>query len=123
MWTSYDNVYPNLITTLRFLKSSRISISLLSTSLKTRVPKISVSKLFLDKTKSIIVSSGRSNFAPFFVDNDEFKWNFKHKFSKMESSLLNTLRGQWVPWYQIMENKFEYLSDRGGHCGHLSEKF
>ena len=22
-----------------------------------------------------------------------------------------------------MENEFEYLSDRGGHCGHLAEKF
>ena len=22
-----------------------------------------------------------------------------------------------------MENEFEYLSDRGSHCGHLAEKF
>ena len=25
-------------------------------------------------------------------------------------------------WDQIMENVFEYLSDREGHCGHLAEK-
>ena len=31
------------------------------------------------------------------------------------------LRG--IPWDQIMENKFVYLSDRGGHGGHLAEKF
>ena len=28
-----------------------------------------------------------------------------------------------VPWDQIMENEFEYLSDRGGHGGNLAEKF
>ena len=28
-----------------------------------------------------------------------------------------------VPWVQIMENEFEYLADRGGHGGHLGEKF
>ena len=28
-----------------------------------------------------------------------------------------------VPWDQIMENEFEYLSDRGDHGGHLAEKF
>ena len=28
-----------------------------------------------------------------------------------------------VPWGQIMENEFEYLVDRGGHGGHLAEKF
>ena len=27
-----------------------------------------------------------------------------------------------VPWDQIMENKCEYLSDRGGHSGHLAKK-
>ena len=30
-------------------------------------------------------------------------------------------KGSGVPWDQIMENEFEYLSDRGGHVGH-SEK-
>ena len=34
------------------------------------------------------------------------------------------LRGQGgVPWGQIMENEFKYLVDRGGHGGHLAEKF
>ena len=34
------------------------------------------------------------------------------------------LRGKGgVPWVQIMENEFEYLADRGGHGGHLGEKF
>ena len=34
------------------------------------------------------------------------------------------LRGQGgVPWGQIMENEFEYLVNRGGHGGHLAEKF
>ena len=33
------------------------------------------------------------------------------------------LRGQGVPWDHIMENEFEYLSDRGGHGGHLAERF
>ena len=28
-----------------------------------------------------------------------------------------------MPWVQIMENEFEYLADRGGHGGHLGEKF
>ena len=28
-----------------------------------------------------------------------------------------------VPWVQIMENELEFLADRGGHCGHLGEKF
>ena len=28
-----------------------------------------------------------------------------------------------VPWVQIMENEFEYLAYRGGHGGHLGEKF
>ena len=28
-----------------------------------------------------------------------------------------------VPWVQIMENEFEYLADRGDHCGHLAVKF
>ena len=28
-----------------------------------------------------------------------------------------------VPWVQIMENELEYLADRGGHGGHLGEKF
>ena len=28
-----------------------------------------------------------------------------------------------VPLGQIMENKFEYLVDRGGHGGHLAETF
>ena len=28
-----------------------------------------------------------------------------------------------VPWVQIMENELEYLDDRGGHGGHLVEKF
>ena len=31
--------------------------------------------------------------------------------------------GGGVPWVQIMENEFEYLADRGGHGGHLGEKF
>ena len=31
--------------------------------------------------------------------------------------------GGGVPWVQIMENEFEYLVDRGGHGGHLAEKF
>ena len=35
----------------------------------------------------------------------------------------NYLNGQGVPWDQIMENEFEYLSDRRGHGGHLAEKF
>ena len=30
---------------------------------------------------------------------------------------------EWVPWDHIIENKFEYLSERGGHGGHLAEKF
>ena len=34
-----------------------------------------------------------------------------------------SLRGQGVPWDHFMGNKFEYLSDRGGHGGHLAEKF
>ena len=35
-----------------------------------------------------------------------------------------SLRGQGgVPWGQIMEKEFEYLVDRGGHGGHLAEKF
>ena len=33
------------------------------------------------------------------------------------------LRGQGVPWNHFMENEFEYLSDRGGHGGHSTEKF
>ena len=34
------------------------------------------------------------------------------------------LRGKGgVPWVQIMENELEYLADRGGHGGHLGEKF
>ena len=34
------------------------------------------------------------------------------------------LRGQGgLPWGQIMENELEYLVDRGGHGGHLAEKF
>ena len=32
-------------------------------------------------------------------------------------------KGGGVPWVQIMENEFEYLADRGGHGGHLGEKF
>ena len=32
-------------------------------------------------------------------------------------------KGGGVPWVQIMENQFEYLADRGGHGGHLGEKF
>ena len=40
---------------------------------------------------------------------------------------LNTplIRGQGggVPWGQIVENEFDYLVDRGGHGGHLAEKF
>ena len=36
----------------------------------------------------------------------------------------NCLRGKGgVPWVQIMENELEYLDDRGGHGGHLGEKF
>ena len=36
----------------------------------------------------------------------------------------SVLRGQGgVPWGQIMEKEFEYLVDRGGHGGHLAEKF
>ena len=31
--------------------------------------------------------------------------------------------GGGVPWGQIMEKEFEYLVDRGGHGGHLAEKF
>ena len=31
--------------------------------------------------------------------------------------------GGGVPWGQIMENEFEYLVYRGGHGGHLAEKF
>ena len=31
--------------------------------------------------------------------------------------------GGGVPWVQIMENELEYLDDRGGHGGHLGEKF
>ena len=31
--------------------------------------------------------------------------------------------GRGVRWDQIMENEFEYLSDRGAHGGHLAEKF
>ena len=31
--------------------------------------------------------------------------------------------GGGVPWDEIMENEFEYLSDREGHSGHLAEKF
>ena len=27
------------------------------------------------------------------------------------------------PWDQIMENEFEYLSDRGGHGGHSTKNF
>ena len=38
--------------------------------------------------------------------------------------LFGSLRGKGgVPWVQIMENEFEYLADRGGHGGHLGEKF
>ena len=37
---------------------------------------------------------------------------------------ISCLRGKGgVPWVQIMENEFEYLADRGGHGGHLGEKF
>ena len=32
-------------------------------------------------------------------------------------------KGGGVPWVQIMENELEYLADRGGHGGHLGEKF
>ena len=36
----------------------------------------------------------------------------------------NELKGEGgVPWVQIMENELEYLADRGGHGGHLGEKF
>ena len=34
--------------------------------------------------------------------------------------IVKELRGQGVRWDHFMENKFEYLSDRGGH---LAEKF
>ena len=35
-----------------------------------------------------------------------------------------SLRGKGgVPGGQIMEIEFEYLTDRGGHGGHLAEKF
>ena len=38
--------------------------------------------------------------------------------------IMPLLRGKGgVPWVQIMENEFEYLADRGGHGGHLGEKF
>ena len=37
--------------------------------------------------------------------------------------LIHGLKGEGVPWVQIMENEFEYLADRGGHGGHLGEKF
>ena len=34
------------------------------------------------------------------------------------------LKGEgWGPWGQIMENEFEYLTDRGGYGDHLAEKF
>ena len=36
--------------------------------------------------------------------------------------LIHGLKGEGVPWVQIMENEFEYLADRGGHGGHLGEK-
>ena len=37
---------------------------------------------------------------------------------------MDSLKGAGgVPWGQIMENKFEYLADRGGHGGHLGENF
>ena len=39
----------------------------------------------------------------------------------LKSSFLRGKGG--VPWVQIMENEFEYLADRGGHGGHLGEKF
>ena len=40
-------------------------------------------------------------------------WDFK-----------NRLRGKGgVPGGQIMENEFEYLTDRGGYGDHLAEKF
>ena len=35
---------------------------------------------------------------------------------------MNDNVGQGVPWDQIMENEFEYLSDREDHGGHLAEK-
>ena len=40
----------------------------------------------------------------------------------MSDKLKTSLRGQGEPWDQIMENEFDYLSDRGGHGGQLAEK-
>ena len=38
--------------------------------------------------------------------------------------IFNLLRGKGgVPGGQIMENEFEYLTDRGGYGDHLAEKF
>ena len=40
------------------------------------------------------------------------------------SGKIKTLRGKGgVPGGQIMENEFEYLTDRGGYGDHLAEKF
>ena len=46
------------------------------------------------------------------------------KKSKLRRGFNNVIiKGAGVPWDQIMENDFQYLSDSGGHVGHLAEKF
>ena len=44
-----------------------------------------------------------------------------HLYRRHFTSILRGKGG--VPWVQIMENELEYLADRGGHGGHLGEKF
>ena len=41
----------------------------------------------------------------------------------VKAKFVHLIKGQGVSWDQNMENEFEYLSDRGGHGGHLAEKF
>ena len=50
----------------------------------------------------------------FFISTENFGEGFK---------LLKGEGGGGVPWVQILENELEYLADRGGHGGHLGEKF
>ena len=63
-----------------------------------------------------------------FIYNNWYEW-YKYcawmpLFKNTSSAHNSLLRGKGgVPWVQIMENELEYLADRGGHGGHLGEKF
>ena len=61
---------------------------------------------------------------PFFYQNDQNKILKIFPSVWSHFALECFLKGEGgVPWVQIMENELEYLADRGGHGGHLGEKF